>query len=47
MVLQGKGGVGKSLIAAILAQYNVSKGKQPLCKSWTVMKSIHDTLTHW
>lgn len=31
MVLQGKGGVGKSLIAAILAQYNVSKGKQPLC----------------
>jgi len=31
MVLQGKGGVGKSLIAAILAQYNVSKDKQPLC----------------
>ncbi|MDD5269392.1 MAG: conjugal transfer protein TraL [Methylococcales bacterium] len=31
MVLQGKGGVGKSLIAAILAQYNVSKSKQPLC----------------
>lgn len=31
MVLQGKGGVGKSLIAAMLAQYNVSKGKQPLC----------------
>jgi len=31
MVLQGKGGVGKSLIAAILAQYNVCKGKQPLC----------------
>ena len=31
MVLQGKVGVGKSLIAAILAQYNVSKGKQPLC----------------
>ena len=31
MVLQGKGGVGKSLIAAILAQYKVSKGKQPLC----------------
>lgn len=31
MVLQGKGGVGKSLIAAILAQYKVSKGTQPLC----------------
>ncbi len=31
MVLQGKGGVGKSLIAALIAQYKVSKGQTPLC----------------
>jgi len=31
MVLQGKGGVGKSLIAAALAQYKTSKGQQPKC----------------
>jgi len=31
MVLQGKGGVGKSVLAAILAQYKVSKGQKPLC----------------
>ena len=31
MILQGKGGVGKSLIAAILAQYKMSTGQQPLC----------------
>ena len=31
MVLQGKGGVGKSLIAAALAQYKASKGQQPKC----------------
>ena len=31
MVLQGKGGVGKSLIAAILAQYKTGKGTPPLC----------------
>ena len=31
MVLQGKGGVGKSLIAATLAQYKASKGQKPLC----------------
>jgi hypothetical protein len=31
MILQGKGGVGKSLIAAILAQYKVSKGQNPVC----------------
>ena len=31
MVLQGKGGVGKSFIAATLAQYKLSKGQQPLC----------------
>lgn len=31
MVLQGKGGVGKSLIAATLAQYKESKGQKPLC----------------
>lgn len=30
-ILQGKGGVGKSLIAAILAQYKKSKGQTPLC----------------
>lgn len=31
IVLQGKGGVGKSVIAAFLAQYKASKGQQPLC----------------
>jgi hypothetical protein len=31
MILQGKGGVGKSMIAAVLAQYITSKGPQPLC----------------
>jgi len=31
MVLQGKGGVGKSMIAAAIAQYKASKGLSPLC----------------
>lgn len=31
MVLQGKGGVGKSMIAATLAQYKAAKGQPPLC----------------
>lgn len=31
MILQGKGGVGKSLIATILAQYKAAKGQKPLC----------------
>ena len=31
MLLQGKGGVGKSFIAATLAQYKESKGQKPLC----------------
>ena len=31
MVLQGKGGVGKSMIAATIAQYKASKGQKPLC----------------
>lgn len=31
IVLQGKGGVGKSVIAAVLAQYLASKGKKPIC----------------
>jgi hypothetical protein len=31
MVLQGKGGVGKSFIAAVLAQYMNAMGKKPLC----------------
>lgn len=31
MVLQGKGGVGKSFIAALLAQYMTASGKKPLC----------------
>ncbi|EMK0110356.1 conjugal transfer protein TraL [Escherichia coli] len=31
MVLQGKGGVGKSAIAAIIAQYKMDKGQTPLC----------------
>lgn len=31
LVLQGKGGVGKSMIAAFIAQYKLSKGNLPLC----------------
>ena len=31
MVLQGKGGVGKSMIAATMAQYKAGKGQVPLC----------------
>ncbi|MCU1533292.1 MAG: hypothetical protein JWO49_2863 [Arthrobacter sp.] len=31
LILQGKGGVGKSFIAATLAQYKASKGQTPLC----------------
>jgi len=31
MVLQGKGGVGKSMLAAMLAQFKISKGQKPLC----------------
>ena len=31
MVLQGKGGVGKSVIASLLAQYKASKGATPVC----------------
>ena len=31
MVLQGKGGVGKSMIASFVAQYKRSKGHTPLC----------------
>lgn len=31
MLLQGKGGVGKSFIAAVLAQYKNAKGQKPLC----------------
>lgn len=31
MILQGKGGVGKSFIASTLAQYKLSTGQKPLC----------------
>jgi len=31
VVLQGKGGVGKSMIAAFIAQYKLAKGKLPIC----------------
>ncbi len=31
MILQGKGGVGKSVLAALLAQYMTLKGQNPLC----------------
>lgn len=31
LILQGKGGVGKSMIAALIAQYHLTKGKRPLC----------------
>ena len=31
MVLQGKGGVGKSFVAAMIAQYTMHKGITPLC----------------
>jgi len=31
LVLQGKGGVGKSVIAALIAQYKANKGQTPVC----------------
>ena len=31
MLLQGKGGVGKSFIASVVAQYKLAKGQKPLC----------------
>ncbi|AGS40915.1 ArsA-related P-loop ATPase [Cycloclasticus zancles] len=31
LVLQGKGGVGKSMISAVIAQYKASKGQSPVC----------------
>jgi CO dehydrogenase nickel-insertion accessory protein CooC1 len=31
MILQGKGGVGKSFVAATIAQYKISKAQRPLC----------------
>jgi CO dehydrogenase nickel-insertion accessory protein CooC1 len=31
MILQGKGGVGKSMVAALLAQYKISKNEKPVC----------------
>lgn len=31
LVLQGKGGVGKSVIAALIAQYKTNKGQTPVC----------------
>lgn len=31
ITLQGKGGVGKSFVSALIAQYLRSKGQQPLC----------------
>jgi hypothetical protein len=31
IILQGKGGVGKSLVASLLAQYKIKKGETPLC----------------
>ena len=31
IILQGKGGVGKSVIAATIAQYKASQGQTPLC----------------
>ena len=30
-VLQGKGGVGKTIIATMIAQYKASKGQTPIC----------------
>jgi len=31
ILLQGKGGVGKSFIASVVAQYKLAKGQKPLC----------------
>ena len=39
MVLQGKGGVGKSVIAALIAQYKASKGQAPLCLDTDLLQS--------
>ncbi|MBB4268183.1 CO dehydrogenase nickel-insertion accessory protein CooC1, partial [Roseospira visakhapatnamensis] len=31
MTLQGKGGVGKSFIASLLAQHFLARGQAPIC----------------
>lgn len=31
IILQGKGGVGKTVVASLVAQYQASKGRNPLC----------------
>jgi hypothetical protein len=31
IILQGKGGVGKSFVASLIAQYKLSKGQKPFC----------------
>ena len=50
LILQGKGGVGKSMIAALIAQYKLTKGTRPLCidtdpvnASFQAYKGIHVT----
>lgn len=44
MILQGKGGVGKSLIAAILAQYFNSRGDNLLCAD---TDPVNDTFSRY
>lgn len=53
MILQGKGGVGKSFIAATLAQYKASKGQKSLCidtdpinATFTGYKALNVTRLH-
>jgi anion-transporting ArsA/GET3 family ATPase len=43
MVLQGKGGVGKSMIAATIAQYKASKGQTPLHRHRSGQRTFEGT----
>lgn len=42
--LQGKGGVGKTLVAALLAQHYADKGEAPVCYD---TDPVNDTLMGW
>ena len=44
LILQGKGGVGKSLIATILAEYFISKGLSPRCIDCDPLNQTFGTL---
>ena len=47
LVLQAKGGVGKSFISAMLAQYHHAQGKTPLCIDTDTMNATFTGYAAW